>query len=753
MKAELNIIGKTMVRKDALAKTTGQTLYTADIKAEDVKHGVVLRSPHHHARILSMDTSQAEAMPGIHRVITAADVPGVNRFGPIVQDQPALAEKVVRHFGEPVAVIVADTRAAAKAALSRITVQYEKLPSVHDPLAALSDDAPSIHPDGNLLSQYLFRYGDSSLGMVESDVIVEETFNVPRISPGYLEPENSLALYNPDGTLIVWTNSQMPFVDRGAIADVLGLPVEKIIVRLAAIGGAFGGKEDSSLAVLTGLAAFITKSNVRLVNERNESFLAHSKRHPAQMHLKLGINKEGKLLAFESTVHLDTGAYASYGPAVGTQLSEVISGPYRIPNVCIDTKVVYTNAPKSGAMRGFGGPQAHFAIESLMDVLAAKLGMDPLELRRRNHLRPGDELFSKVKINNTVEALPVILSRIEEARASLLKKPAPAGSLAGVGFATVMQSIGLGNHIQDNSSHRVEWQMDGSLRLFLGAPDLGQGLASVCEQILAEELAIPYEAIQTAPLDTSITPNGGVTCASRLTYLAGSAMQMAAAELKEKLLSGTAGFLGIPRSELTYQNGSVVKPDGSAIPAATLLGHLAEDGQPLQASVTATFKYPKESTPQHLPVGMPHIIFATGGQVVRVEVDPQIFTVRVTDVVAIHDVGKAINPGSAKGQIEGAIAMGIGYGLYEEMFIKGDGRWVDSFTEYPMPTIADMPPEIDVQLLEIPEASGPYGAKGVGEIGLVPTAPAIANAVYNACGVRMTHLPITPIRLAEALQK
>ena len=753
MRSEFKTIGKNEIRKDALSKTTGETLYTADIKAEHVNHGIVLRSPHHHARILSIDTSQARNIPGVLAVITAEDVPGVNRYGPLVQDQPALAEDVVRHYGEPVAIVVAESRAGALSSLKKIAVQYEELQSVHDPLSALADDAPRIHTEGNLLNNYLFRAGDSSMGMVESDVIVEETFHVPRISPAYLEPENSLAELRTDGTLGVWTNSQMPFVDRGAIADVLGLSPEKVIVRLAAIGGAFGGKEDSSLAVLTALAAYLTKSCVRLVNERSESFLAHAKRHPAQLHLKLGASKKGELQSFEATVHLDTGAYASYGPAVGTQLSEVIHGPYRIPNVCIETNVVYTNAPKSGAMRGFGSPQAQFAMESLMDMLAAKLDMDPLEVRRRNHLKPGDELFSKVKINNTVEALPIISDRIEKARDSLMKKPAAEGMLAGVGFATVIQCMGLGTHIQDKSSHRVDWQKDGRVRLFLGAPDLGQGLAMVCEQILAEELGIPYEAVGSAELDTSITPNGGVSCASRMTFLVGNAMRMAADELKARLLNSTAQFLDIPKEDLTYQNGSVIKPDGTAIPAVTMIGHLAEDGQPLQAFVTSRFNYPEESTPQHLPVGMPHTLFSTGGQIVRIEVDPQLGQVSVTDVIAIHDVGKAINPKAARGQIEGAIAMGVGYGLYEEMFIKGDGHWVDSFTEYPMPTIADVPANIEVQLLEIPEASGPYGAKGVGEIGLVPTAPAIANAVYNACGVRMTRLPITPIRLAEALRK
>lgn len=750
MSVETITLGKAELRKDAWAKVTGAAEYVDDIALPGLAYGMVVRSPHHHARIVRIETGAALDVPGVIAVLTAADVPGSKVFGPLVQDRPALAVDEVRHMGEPVALIVAESKIAARRGMKAVAVEYEPLPAVFDPTAALEPDAPRVHPGGNVVTRYDVAGGDVEAGFAEADVVIERVFEVPRISPAYMEPEASTAVWNADGTLTVWVSSQKPFEDRKQIAQVLGLPEETIRVKSAVIGGAFGGKEDSGLAILAALAAWAVKGAVRLVNNRHESFLAHPKRHPARLFYKLGAKRDGTLVALQATVHMDTGAYASYGPAVGGLLTEMVPGAYRIPHVRVETLVVYTNSPFSGAMRGFGSPQAHFAAESLIDVLADELGMDPLDLRRKNILRPGDRFFTGALLDETASSLPVILDHVAAARARLAQIPAPPGKIAGVGLALAVQSMGLGYRVPDDSTNRLEWAPDGTVRVIVGAPDLGQGLATVAEQIAAEALGIPYADVRALDVDTAISPNGGVTCASRMTYIVGNSVMMAARQLIENLLAYAAQKLDVPRAELAYRRGMVVLASGETIPAVEFASRAADEDVPLHAEATFSFPYPEETTPKHLPVGMPHVMFVFGGQVVRVEVDPDLGTVDVTDVVAVHDVGRVVNRAGVEGQIEGGVATGIGYALYESVRLKDNGQWVDGFTEYLLPTAEDIPAQIESVIIEVPEASGPYGVKGVAEITLVPTAPAIANAVFDATGVRATAIPIAPEVVARA---
>lgn len=750
MSAELKTVGKAELRKDAWDKVIGRAVYVDDLPREGVLIGAVVRSPHHHARIIAIETAAARDMPGVVAVLTADDVPGSKTFGPLVPDQPALACDVVRHMGEPVALVIAQSKDAARRAVAAVQVTYEPLPAVHDPVAALEPDAPRVHQSGNLLTRYEVSEGDVAAGLAAADVVIEATFQVPRISPAYMEPESSMARWNDDGTLTVWVSSQKPFEDRHAIASVLGLPDEAVRVCSAVIGGAFGGKEDSGLPVLAALGAWATRGAVRLVNNRHESFLAHPKRHPARLRYTLGATREGELLALKVVVHMDTGAYASYGPAVGGLLTEMLAGAYRIPNVHVETNVVYTHSPFSGAMRGFGSPQAHFAIESLMDMLAHELSLDPLELRRRNALRPGDRLFTRVTLDRTAESLPLILDHLAAARERLAQKPPAPGRVAGVGIALGMQSMGLGYRVPDDSTNRLALAPDGTVLLYIGSPDLGQGLATVAEQIAAEALGLPYQAVRAVDVDTGVSPNGGVTCASRMTYLIGNSVVLAAQQLIAALLDYAARSLGVPRDTLRYEDGLVITAAGERLPLAEFASRAADEDVPLIAEATFSFPYPEESTPKHLPVGMPHVMLVFGGQAVRVEVDPELGNVTVTDVIAVHDVGQVVNRAGVEGQIEGAVAMGIGYALYESMRLKANGQWVDSFTEYLLPTAEDMP-SIESVILEIPEASGPYGVKGVGEMGLVPVAPAIANAVFQATGVRAQSIPIAPEVIARPL--
>jgi len=752
MREAASLIGAPEIRKDAAGKATGAAQYVADLNLPETTYAVAVRSPHHHAKILSIETTKAQQFPGVMAVLTSADVPGAKTFGALIPDQPVLAMGEVRHMGEPVALIVAKSLDAAKKAAARVDTEYEPLPPVFDPISALEAGSHVVHPGGNLLSRFNLDSGDLPSGFASADIILEEDFAVPRITPGYMETENSTARYNPDGSLTVWVSSQEPFVDRTAIASVLGLDEEKVQVLTMVIGGAFGGKEDSSLQVMAAFAAYMTRGTVKMVNNRRESFQAHPKRHPAKIHLKLGAKRDGTLVALQGTVWMDTGAYTSYGPAVGSLLTEMVTGPYRIPNVSVETNVVFTHSPYCGAMRGFGSPQAHFAIESAMDTLAERLNMDPADLRAKNILHAGDTLPSRVVLNETGLGLERCLEVARETRDRFQRKPASPGKVSGVGFALAMQSMGLGAKVPDISGNRLEWLPDGRVLIHLGSPDLGQGLITVAEQITASALGLPFSQVVTSQLDTSVVPNGGVTCASRMTYLVGNAMLRGADALKKQLLADASRAIHMPAECLTYSDGNVVLPDGSKLPAPEFASRAAENGRPIQAEAVAEFPYPEDKTPAHLPVGMPHIKYVFAAQVARVEVDPELGTVEVTDLAAIHDLGRVINRMTAEGQIEGGVIMGLGYALYEDMFLKSNGQWVDSFTEYLLPTTCEMPGNLEVIMLEYPELDGPYGAKGLAEITVVPTAPAIANAVSNAVNVRIMSLPITPEKICDAMR-
>ena len=742
----LKTIGKAEIRKDAWQKAAGKALYTADIPVDNLKHGVVFRSPHHYARILEIDATSALKMPGVLQVLTAEDIPGDKIFGPLVPDQPSLAQEIVRHLGEPIVLIIAETRQEALAAREKIIVTFEPLTPVFDPVLAAKPDAPQLHEEGNVITELNVQDGDIKRGFEEADIVLEEVYHLPRISPGYMETETSLAVWQKDNSITVWVSSQHPFTDQGFIAAALDMPVSRVRVKSAVIGGAFGGKEDSSLSILAALGAQSVKGAVKLVNNRRESFLAHPKRHPAQIRYKLGAKKDGSFTSLKVEAHLDTGAYSSYGPAVGMIFTETLTGAYKIPNVQVDTFVVYTNSPISGAMRGFGSPQSHFAVESMVDLMAEELGMDPVKLREKNILHPGDKAFTGVTINETANSLPVCLKNAREIIQRFQAVEPSPGKKAGVGFAMASQSMGLGANVPDDSTHRLEWSPDGRILVHLGSPDLGQGLATAAEQITAESLGIPFDQVVTLELDTLDSPNGNVTCASRMTYMAGNALIDASEKLIQQLLDHSSRMLDLPVEKLLYKNGQVIKPDGSKVPAVEFISRLAEESIVLRSESTFSFPYPEDTTPQHLPIGMPHVLFCFGAQVARVEIDPELGTVDVTHFAAIHDVGKVISQSGVEGQIEGGVATGLGYALYETMLQKGD-QWVDSFTEYLLPTAKDLPRHYENIILEVPEASGPYGAKGIGEITLVPTAPAIANAVHDAVGVRVTRLPITPERI------
>jgi len=743
-------IAKSKIRKDARDKVSGISQYAADIQLPESFHGALLRSPHHHARILRLDLQEAKKSPGVAAVLTADDVPGEKVFGAIIPDRPVLASDVVRHQGEAIALVIARTKRQARAALNNICVEYQPLPAVHDPRAALEETAPRIHPDGNLLLEYDQGRGDIEAGFQSSDLILEETFHLPRIYPGYLEPEASLAQWQQEGSLRVWVSSQKPFEDQKAIARALDLPLEKIQVKSAEIGGAFGGKEDSSLPILAALAAYHLRGTVKLVNSREESILAHPKRHPMEVQYKIGASRDGRLQAIEVNGLMDTGAYASYGPAVGGVFTEIASGAYNIPHTRVRNQIVYTNSPFSGAMRGFGAPQAIFAVECILDQLADALEMDPVALRRKNILHKGDRTPIGVLLEEE-PSLGACLDEVERAVQALESVPAAPGKQTGVGFALLIQAMGLGHGLPDHTTTRIQWLPEGGVSLDIGTPDMGQGTLTIGAQIAAERLAIDYDQVQVTALDTASSPDGGVTCASRMTYMVGNSILKSAEAAVEALLDQAAALLEVPRGKISYQQGFIhlEGKEQRPIPAAEIAAKAAAHQQEILGEETYSFPYPPEITPQDLPIGMPHIRFGFGAHVARVEVDPAFGTVEVQEIHAIHDVGKALNPAGVEGQIEGGVVMGVGYSLLEEVKLKGSGNWTDNLTEYLLPTAADAP-KIKSIILEYPEPTGPYGARGMAEMSMSPVAPAVVNALKNATGKTLTRIPVRPEDLLES---
>jgi len=395
-------------------------------------------------------------------------------------------------------------------------------------------------------------------------------------------------------------------------------------------------------------------------------------------------------------------------------------------------------------MRGFGTPQSHFAIESMMDILSSKLKIDALELRERNVICPGDRQFTRMIVDYSAKSLKEIINHAKVQKARLKNKKADPGKRYGVGVALAIQPMGYGARVPDVSSHRLVWLPDGRVRIFLGSTDMGQGLSMVAEQITAEALGLPYDAIESVTVDTSISPNGNTSSASRMTYMVGNAMIIAAEKLKDKLLDYASSQLRIARENLLYKDGMIIKPDGDNVIITEFLSRAAEEGVEIKSEATFSFPNPEGRLPNHLPFGMPHLIYCYGGQVAGVEVDSELGTVDVTDLIAINDPGRVISKSGIEGQIEGGVAMGLGYALFENMLLKDDGNWVDNFSEYLIPSAKDMPSNLQKIILELPENSGPFGARGIGEIVMVPTAPAIANAVFDAVGIRVNKLPITP---------
>lgn len=711
------LIGAPIPRPDALAKVTGAARYPGDLVRPGMLHLKVVFAGRPHARISSLDAAEALAHPGVVAVFTAADVPH-NAYGLVTPDQPVLCGDVVRFAGDRVALVVAETREAAEAAARLVRVAYEDLPALTDPLAALEPGAPIVHTaiGTNLVYHCPIRKGDAEAALAAADLVLEGEFSTPWQDHAFLQPEAGIAYLDEHGRVVVETAGQWLHEDRRQIAEVLGLPEEQVVVRYAAIGGAFGGREDLSVQHLLALAAWRLGRPVAIVWDREESLVGHHKRHPVTIRCRWGANRDGRIVAVSATATADGGAYASTSQEVIKCVALFASGCYEVPNIHVDAYAVYTNNVPSGAFRGFGAPQAQLASEIMVTRLAHALGLDPVELRRINLYREGS-------LEPTQQPLPPGVSVRECLEAALAelaaRPPAPVPQSPalrrGVGVACGLKNLGYSFGFPEQATATVELFGEHAVEradLRVGAADVGQGVHLILRQIAAETLGVGLEVVRIIADDSAEAPNAGSASASRLTLMAGRAVHDAA-----------AAALARWRDEER--------------PACATVQYRAPRTTPLDPETTA---------------GRPNYAYGYAAQAVEVEVDISIGLVRVLRVISAHDVGRAVNRQQVEGQIEGGLAQALGYTLLEQFQMREGRVLTPGFSTYLLPTILDTPPEIVPVILELADPEGPYGARGVAELPLVPFAPAVAAAIHAACGVWLTELPFTPERVLGALR-
>ena len=746
----LNVVGKPLPRPDAVAKVTGAAKYTDDYVFPNMLHACTLRAGIPHARIVRIDTRKAKALPGVVAVLTHEDVPGAKNHGLVYADWPVLCYDKVRYVGDAVAIVAAETREIAEQALQLIEVEYEPLPVVDDPVAALAPDAPLVHEKGNLLKHIHVEKGDIEQGFAEADVIVEGEYQTATTEHAFLEPECAIGRLSEDGRVEVYVGSQIPYADRKQIAASLGLPESRVRVIGTLIGGGFGGKEDIAGQIHVALLARATGRPVKMLYRRSESLIVHPKRHAVKFKVKVGAKRDGRFTAMRIELWGDTGAYASLGDKVMTRAATHASGPYEVPHVKIDCYAVYTNNVPAGAFRGFGVTQSCFAIESAIDELAHKLGIDPIEIRRINALRIGSVTNTGAVIRESCGLLECI-EKVEQALKRegtpwVFRRPQKPDCIYAWGFAAAYKNTGLGGGANDCSTVEVEAFSDGSVEVRTSAAEIGQGLVGVLASIAAEELGLPYEQVRVLLSDTDLTPDGGPTTASRQTYVTGNAARLASANLRNQLAAVAAEMLDAPAEALIFQNGRVCAGERSVSFAEVVQQAHAEG---LSTRLSHLYEAPKTQ-----PLGSGgdmHIAFSYAAQAALVEINERTGEVACLKVISATDVGRAINPLALQGQIDGGIVMCIGNALTEEFIQERGVPYTNRLARYKMPSIRHTP-EIISFIVEDPTADGPYGAKGVGEISSIPTTPAITNAIYNATGIRVRRLPVDQDRLLRAMR-
>ncbi len=827
---QLGVIGTTPRRVDALGKVTGRARYAADLSAPGMLWAEALVAGRPHARILALDTSRARALPGVRAVLTAADIPGEHTFGVVIRNQPVLAEDRVRCWGDGVALAVAESPEIAARALAAIAVDYEDLLAVFDPEEALRPGAPEVHPapvaapasaggtthapgppddaaaggathapgppddaatrvseppPPNLCTHHRIRKGDVAAGFAAAHLVLERTYRTQHVDHAYLEPEAVLAEPAGDGGVRVTGSIQNIFSTRRSLAAVLKLDLAQVTVVQATLGGSFGGKDEvmTQMACRSALAALATGRPVKMVNTRERSLAESYKRHPYVLHYKAGVDATGRLTAIEARIVADAGAYASMSPFVTWRSAVQCTGPYACPNVAADVYAAYTNNVYTGAMRGFGAPQVNLAVESLIDELAERLDLDPLELRRRNAFREDDETATGQKLTGHVVSIREVLDRVaaaarwHEVRAAIERERAAAGSEAelaasggrmqasgdgsgrppaagarrrGIGLACSYRGVSLGAEGVDATGAIVSVQADGSVLVSLGLVDMGQGLASAMAMIAASVLGVDTTRVKVFNVHTGRVPDSGPTVASRSTVMGGQAVHRAAEAVREVLLGVAAEELGLAPQALCARDGRIAVAGGRGLTFAQAADLAHQRGRPLLGF--GWHRAPATDWDPERGVGQAYFTFVYSANVAEVEVDEVTGRVNVLRVTAAHDVGRAIHPAMVRNQICGGVVMGVGYALLENYELAAGMPAVENLDAYLIPTALDAP-EIEAVIVENPDPAGPFGAKSIGEPATEITAPAILNAIAHATGRRITALPadLEMVRLGRHL--
>jgi CO/xanthine dehydrogenase Mo-binding subunit/aerobic-type carbon monoxide dehydrogenase small subunit (CoxS/CutS family) len=755
------VVGHANVRPDALEKVNGKALFTDDLVFDGMLYAKVRRALVPHAFLKHIDVSRARAIPGVVAVLTADDIPGEHNHGLVVYDWPVMVGvgERVRYVGDALAIVAAETQEAAELASAWIEAEFDPQPVITDAVQARREDVPQIHATGNLLKHIKVRKGDMERGFAEAELVLEHVFHTPITEHAFLEPECSIAVPTPDGRLEIYVGSQIPYQDREQVARVLGWPQERVRIIGQLMGGGFGGKEDIAGQIHAALLANATGRPVKLLFDRHESLLVHPKRHATQIRVKLGAMKDGRLIAAETELHGDTGAYASLGDKVMTRATTHSAGPYEVPHVRADCYAMYTNNPPAGAFRGFGVTQSAFAIESMMDMLAEKLALDPVELRLKNALKVGSVtntghvLRESVGLTECVERVAAEMRQVASDACGLDPQAvfSPHSALGtphlvhAWGFAAGYKNTGLGGGALDKSGAEVELFEDGTLEVRSSAAEMGQGLVAVMQMIVAEELSVQTDRVRVLVMDTDLTPDGGPTTASRQTYVTGNASRRAAQALRQAIGLAVAEKYDVAPELLRFENGQV-HADGHSISFA----QVARDMRSMGQLPRALYEYEAPATQPLGSGGDMHFAFSFAAQAAEVEVNTRTGEVRVLRVISANDVGAAVNPLGLQGQVEGGVMMGIGNCLTEEYIVENGYVITDHLARYRMPGIM-LSPEITSIIVEHRTADGPYGAKGVGEICTIPTTPAITNAIYNAVGVRIDKLPVDQELIAREL--
>jgi len=733
---------------DALGKVTGRAKFAADYNAGHQLYGKVLRSEYPHARILGIDTTAAKQLPGVEAVLTAQDIPGEKVIGIVVKNQAILAADKVRYLGDGVALVAAQTRDIAEAAVRLIKVEYEPLPVVSDPEAALAPDAPKIHGADNTFVHHKVRKGDVAKGFAEADFVLERRFKTPCIEHSYLEPEAALAEPAEHGGVVVTGSVQNLFSTRRSVAAALKLDLNRVEIVQATLGGSFGGKDEvmTSMCCRAALLALATGKPVKMVNAREESMLESYKRHPYVLYYKWGAKKDGSITAMEIKCIADGGAYASMSPFVTWRSVVQATGPYYCEHVKTDVYAVYTNNNYTGAMRGFGSPQVNFAIESMMDELGEKVGKDPLEIRLQNGFKDGAITATQQRLTHKVSLCEVLTRAVDasdfKAKWKKYRSAPAAPKKHGIGLACSYRGVSLGAEGVDAAGAIVSVQTDGSVIVSSGITDMGQGAQTQMSQIAAEVLGISMGRIRFLNTNTSRVPDSGPTVASRGTIMGGSAAKKAAEIVRATLLEvGAEMVKAAPDQCELAEDYLVERASGKRLASfAELAAECFRRGKPLYG--LGWHKAPPTSWHEEEGRGEAYFTFVYGANVAEVVVDTEIGKVDVLDFVSCHDVGKAINRNSVLGQSYGGVAMGLGYGLLEEFDYEDAVPKQLNFDEYLIPTAMDVP-KINAIIVENADAAGPFGAKSVGEPTNELAAPAIVNAIYNATGKRLCEIPAT----------